>query len=316
MASTPDSISVEGLTRRFGDRAVVDDVSFTVPGGQMTGFVGGNGAGKTTTMRMIMGVLGISEGTVRYGEHEITTADRRRFGYMPEERGLYPKQKILEQLVYLATLGGADRAAATTEASELLDRFGLLDRAGDTVEKLSLGNQQRVQIIAAVMSQPVALVLDEPFSGLDPQAVDSMADLLREHTARGVPVLFSSHQLDLVERLCDRLVVLAQGQVRAQGTSAELRTGGPERYRVTLGSDAGWVRDLPGIHTVDVDGPTALIELDPGGGTGAAAGVDPTWAGSDPRVDALVRAALERGGVRELTRVVPALSDIYREVTA
>lgn len=308
-STAPEGISVDGLTRRFGERTVVDHVSFTVPRGTMTGFVGGNGAGKTTTMRMIMGVLGITEGVVRYGSREITTADRRRIGYMPEERGLYPKQRILEQLVYLASLKGVDRHAAKDEASALLDRFGLLDRAGDTVEKLSLGNQQRVQIIAAVMSQPTALVLDEPFSGLDPDAVDSMADLLREHTARGVPVLFSSHQLDLVERLCDRLVVLAHGEVRAQGTATELRSAGPERYRVTLGADAGWVRDLPGVHAVDVDGPTALIELDPGGGAGAATGVD-------PRLDALVREGLARGGVHELARVVPALSEIYREVTA
>ncbi len=309
MDTRPQTITVDGLTRRFGDQTVVDQVSFTVPTGAMTGFVGGNGAGKTTTMRMIMGVLGITAGEVRYGDGRITTADRRAFGYMPEERGLYPKQKILEQLVYLASLKGVDPAAAKAEATELLERFGLVERTGDAVEKLSLGNQQRVQIIAAVMSRPVALILDEPFSGLDPDAVDSMADLLREQTAKGVPVLFSSHQLDLVERLCDRLVVLAQGQVRAQGTAAELRTAGPERYRVTLGADAGWVRDLAGIHTVDVDGPTALIELDPGGGSGAAAGVD-------PRIDTLVRESLTRGGLRELTQVVPPLSDIYREVTA
>ena len=309
MDTRPQTITVDGLTRRFGDQTVVDQVSFTVPTGAMTGFVGGNGAGKTTTMRMIMGVLGISGGTVRFGDGPITTAHRRRFGYMPEERGLYPKQKILEQLVYLASLKGVERGAAKDEASALLERFGLADRSGDPVEKLSLGNQQRVQIIAAVMSQPVALILDEPFSGLDPDAVDSMADLLREQTAKGVPVLFSSHQLDLVERLCDRLVILAQGQVRAQGTAEELRSAGADRFRVVLGGDAGWVRDLAGVHPVDIDGPTALVELDPAGDPGAAAG-------ADPRLDALVREAMQRDGLRELTRVVPPLSDIYREVTA
>ncbi|MBM6545188.1 ATP-binding cassette domain-containing protein [Janibacter sp. YIM B02568] len=312
MTTRPATITVSDLTRRFGDRTVVDAVSFTVPEGLMTGFVGGNGAGKTTTMRMIMGVLGIHGGEVRWGDHPVTTAERRRIGYMPEERGLYPKQKILEQLVYLASLKGVDPGEAKGEAQGLLERFGLGDRAGDTVEKLSLGNQQRVQIIAAVMSRPAALVLDEPFSGLDPAAVDSMADLLREQTARGVPVLFSSHQLDLVERLCDRLVVLAAGQVRAEGTTEELRSQGPVRYRLTLAGDAGWVRAVPGVHCVDIDGPTALLELDPGGAPGGAAGVDP----ADERVDHLLREGLARGGVRELVRVVPPLSAIYREVTA
>ena len=237
---------------------MVDDVSFDVPAGLLTGFVGGNGAGKTTTMRMIMGLLGLSGGEVLWQQRPITAADRRRFGYMPEERGLYPKQKVLDQLVYLGELSGLPAARRATSASASLERFGLADRGGDRVEKLSLGNQQRVQIIAALLNQPQALILDEPFSGLDPTAVDSMVDLLREETARGVPVLFSSHQLDLVERLCDRLVVLRAGRVVAQGTVEELRARGPERLRLVTDRDAGWVRDIAGLHVVDVDGPEAL----------------------------------------------------------
>jgi ABC-2 type transport system ATP-binding protein len=294
-------IEVQGLTRRFGDVVAVDDVSFTVHDGLMTGFVGGNGAGKTTTMRMIMGLLALDGGTVTWDGRPITAADRRSVGYMPEERGLYPKQKILDQLVYLGELAGMTPQAARTAVMEHLERFGLADRAGDKVEKLSLGNQQRVQITAALMTQPAALILDEPFSGLDPTAVDSMADLLREHQARGVPILFSSHQLDLVERLCDRLVILAGGRVVAEGRADELRTQGPVRHRLVLDGDAGWVRDVPGVRVDDVDGASALVEL----------------TGDRPDADqVLLTEAMRRGRVLEFSRVVPPLSEIYREVTA
>jgi len=247
-------LEIRELTRRFGEHTAVDRVSFEVPAGLMTGFVGGNGAGKTTTMRMVMGVLGIDEGEVLWRDQPITRLDRRSFGYMPEERGLYPKQPILDQLVYVAQLKGMGRVEARTRVQELLERFGLGERGKDHLEKLSLGNQQRVQIIASVLPKPAALVLDEPFSGLDPVAVDSMVDLLREHTRDGVPVLFSSHQLDLVERLCDRLVVLAHGRRVAAGTVTELRDAGVPRFRLVLGGDAGWVRDQRGLDVLDLDG--------------------------------------------------------------
>ena len=292
-------IQVRGLTRRFGDTTVVDDVSFDVPPGLLTGFVGGNGAGKTTTMRMMMGLLGLHGGEVLWDGRPVTDADRRRIGYMPEERGLYPKQKILDQLVYLGELSGLRSGEARRTALESLARFGLTDRAGDRVEKLSLGNQQRVQIIAALLNHPRALILDEPFSGLDPRAVDSMVDLLREETARAVPVLFSSHQLDLVERLCDRLVVLSQGRRVAAGTVAELRDAGVPRFRIVLGGDAGWVRDLGGLEVLDLDGATALVELRQGGAE-----------------QHLGAEATRRGDVHEFVRVRPALSEIYREATA
>lgn len=295
---TPD-LEVHNLTRLFGDARAVDGVSFTAPSGLLTGFVGANGAGKTTTMRMIMGVLAITSGEVRFGGNPITAQDRRVFGYMPEERGLYPKQPVLDQLVYLARLSGLSARAARTEVLEQLDRLGLADRAKDHVEKLSLGNQQRVQIIAALTGSPRALILDEPFSGLDPNAVDGMVDLLREHTARGVPVLFSSHQLDLVERLCERLVVLKAGQVVASGAPSDLQRTGRVRHRLVVGSDAGWVRGVPGVHAVDVDGPVALIELP-----------------DDATAQRVLTLALERDTVHEFTPVRPTLAQIYREVTA
>ncbi|MEU0539851.1 ATP-binding cassette domain-containing protein [Nocardia sp. NPDC005978] len=291
-------LEVAHLVRRFGDAVAVDDVSFTVPPGALTGFVGGNGAGKTTTMRMIMGVLATHGGEVRWAGRPVTVADRRSFGYMPEERGLYPKQPVRDQLVYLARLRGVSAAEATRRAQELLERFELGDRAKDKLESLSLGNQQRVQIAAAVITRPVALILDEPFSGLDPVAIDSMAALLGEYAGQGVPVLFSSHQLDLVERLCDQLVILAGGRVVAQGSAAQLRGAGPLRYRLVLDADTDWVRAFEGIRVIEQTGSSVLFEL-----TGAS-------------TDALLTAALGRGSVRELAEVRPSVSEIYREVTA
>lgn len=292
-------LEIRELTRRFGDQTAVDAVSFDVPGGAMTGFVGGNGAGKTTTMRMVMGVLGIHDGEVLWQGRPINREDRRSFGYMPEERGLYPKQPILEQLVYIAGLKGMDRGAARTAATDLLERFGLGERTKDHLEKLSLGNQQRVQIIASVLPRPQALVLDEPFSGLDPAAVDSMAEVLREHTAEGVPVLFSSHQLDLVERLCDRLVVLARGKVVASGTVDELRDTGHQRFRIEVAGDPAWIHDVAGVEVVDNRDRTVVIDV--------------REPGAEQRV---LAEAMRRGAVHEFAPDRPALSEIYREVTA
>ncbi|TQM25511.1 ABC transporter ATP-binding protein [Nocardia bhagyanarayanae] len=291
-------LEVAHLVRRFGGTLAVDDVSFTVAPGALTGFVGGNGAGKTTTMRMIMGVLALHGGELRWQDRPVTAADRRSFGYMPEERGLYPKQPVFDQLVYLARLRGQSAADARRRAKELLERFDLGGRAKDKLESLSLGNQQRVQIAAAVIAEPSLLILDEPFSGLDPAAVDSMADLLREYAAMDVPVLFSSHQLDLVERLCDQLVILASGRVVGQGSVDELRSTGSTRYRLSLGGDPGWVQAFAGVRVLRTNGSSVLLELD-----GAT-------------TEALLGEALARGPVRELAEVRPSVSEIYREVTA
>ncbi len=289
-------IEIQSLTRVYGDKAVVDDVSFEVRPGRMTGFVGANGAGKTTTMRMIMGVLGPTSGQVLWQGRPLDAETRRSFGYMPEERGLYPRMAVREQLVYFARLHGLDRADASRRADDLLEHFGLVDRSGDQLDDLSLGNQQKVQIAASLIHRPTALVLDEPFSGLDPIAVDAMVDLLRRE-AKDLPLLFSSHQLDLVERLCDDLVILSAGRVVAAGSVEELRGRGAERYRVVQdGGDAAWLRDLGGVRVLDVDGPTALVELE---------GLKP---------QDLVRTVVEHGPVLEVTRDRQPLSEIFREV--
>ena len=259
-------IEIKGISRTFGDRRVLDDVTFGVASGRMTGFVGGNGAGKTTTMRILLGVLAQDAGTVEFDGAPITAADRSRIGYMPEERGLYPKMKVLEQLVYLGRLHGMTAAAAKASAEKLVDRLGLAERANDALESLSLGNQQRAQIAAALVHEPAALVLDEPFSGLDPMAVEVVLGVLRDYAAQGAPVLFSSHQLDIVERLCDDVVVIGGGKILAAGSREGLRAAhaGLSFVLELAGptADAGWVREQPGITVTHLDGGLARFDAE------------------------------------------------------
>jgi ABC-2 type transport system ATP-binding protein len=291
-------LRVEGLTRRFGDHLALDDVTFDVVPGRMTGFVGANGAGKTTTMRIILGVLAATSGEVRWKGQPLTREVRRDFGYMPEERGLYPKMKIRDQLVFFGRLHGLDPDKAAERTDKILGRLGLAERASDVLETLSLGNQQRVQIAAALVHEPIALVLDEPFSGLDPLAVDAMVDLLREEVTPQVPVLFSSHQLDLVERLCDDLVILSRGKVVAAGAVSDLAAGPSTTYRLVVDGDAGWLRDVPGVQVRDVAGGTALFEV-------LDSSVEQT----------ILQQALSRGAVREFGPERVALSEVFREAT-
>jgi len=180
-------LEFDGLRKSFGTHRVLDGVGFTVEPGSMFGFCGSNGAGKTTTMRIAMGLVRADAGEVRWNGRPLDQRVRRRIGYMPEERGLYPKMKVAEQVAYFARLHGLDPAAAAHAAGEWVERLGLGERRGDSVEKLSLGNQQRVQLAAALVSRPEVLILDEPFSGLDPTGVDSLAEALLDQCRAGVP---------------------------------------------------------------------------------------------------------------------------------
>ncbi|KQM16140.1 ABC transporter ATP-binding protein [Plantibacter sp. Leaf171] len=291
-------LELSHIDKSYGERKVLDDVSFQVAPGRMTGFVGGNGAGKTTTMRILLGVLTANAGTVTLDGTALTPEDRRRFGYMPEERGLYPKMRVEEQLVYLARLHGFTAHAAKRNAGELLERLGLGERRNDTLESLSLGNQQRAQIAAALVHDPEVLVLDEPFSGLDPMAVDVVVGVLSEVASGGAPVLFSSHQLDIVERLCDDLVIIASGTIRASGSRDTLREAhAGNRYELLTTADTGWLRERPGITVVDFDGGYALFDAD----DAAAA-------------QAVLREALAHGDVTSFAPLRPTLAQIFKEV--
>jgi ABC-2 type transport system ATP-binding protein len=291
-------LELHSINRSFGERRVLRDVSFTVAGGRMTGFVGGNGAGKTTTMRVILGVLAADSGSVTLDGAPVTADQRTRFGYMPEERGLYPKMKIAEQIVYLGRLHGMSPTQAKRNTESLLERLGLGERMDDTVETLSLGNQQRAQIAAALVHDPEVLVLDEPFSGLDPIAVEVVLNVLKDFAATGAPVIFSSHQLDIVERLCDDLVVIADGEIRASGSREGLRAQHTlPRFELQVGGDAGWLRDEPGVTVLDFVGGYALFDVD-----------------SEATAQRVLQRAIATSTVERFAPQVPSLSQIFKEV--
>jgi ABC-2 type transport system ATP-binding protein len=294
-------LEFDGLHKSFGDNHVLDGVGFTVAPGTMFGFCGSNGAGKTTTMRIAMGLVRADAGTVRWRGRPFDHESRRRIGYMPEERGLYPKMKVGEQVTYFARLHGLDAAAAARASEEWTTRLGLGERRGDPVEKLSLGNQQRVQLAAALVSRPEVLILDEPFSGLDPVGVDSLAEGLAEQVRQGVPVVFSSHQLDLVERLCDAVGILARGRMVATGTVEELRRQEADRRLRVVVPDAppGWAAAVPGVRVVSEQAGDTLLEL--------AAGTDD---------QAVLAAALRTGRVTHFAWRQPTLVELFREVVA
>lgn len=291
-------LRLRGITKSYGARRVLDDVGFDVAPGRLTGFVGGNGAGKTTTMRIALGVLESDAGDVWLDDRELTSEDRRHFGYMPEERGLYPKMKVGEHIAYLARLHGYSRTDASAAADSLLERLGLGDRLGDRVETLSLGNQQRAQIAAALVHDPTVLILDEPFSGLDPLAVEVVAGVLQERAARGAAVLFSSHQLDVVERLCDDLVIIADGTIRAAGPSQALRAEhSSHAYELVASGDLAWVGDEPGVGAAETGEGRVRFEA-----------VDEAVA------QRVLRTAIERGAVTSFAPERASLAQIFREV--
>jgi ABC-2 type transport system ATP-binding protein len=291
-------LELKGLTRRYGDLVALDDLSFTVAEGQMFGFVGPNGAGKTTAMRIVLGVLEPDRGEVRWRGRPVDIETRRRFGYMPEERGLYPKMRVRDQLEYFARLHGLAPGAAAEAAGYWIERLGVAERAGDRVEQLSLGNQQRVQLAAALVHDPEVLVLDEPFSGLDPVGVDVLAGVLAERAANGIPVIFSSHQLELVERLCEAVAIINKGRLVAAGPVAELRAGrGDRRYQVEVaGATPDWASRLPGATVVGKANGRVVLEV--------------ADDGDEQRVLDAARAA---GRVTHFSAVQPSLADLFRQ---
>lgn len=293
-------LEIDRVSKRYGEVVALDAMSFEVRAGELFGFVGSNGAGKTTTMRIILGVLAADAGEVRYDGTRLDLAVRRRIGYMPEERGLYPRMKVAEQLGYLAQLHGLGPAAARRAVERWTERLGVAQRRDDEVQKLSLGNQQRVQLAAALVHDPVVLVLDEPFSGLDPVAVDVMSEVLTERRAAGVPVVFSSHQLELVERLCDRVGIVRSGRMVACDTVDALRSAGPVSLVVDVpGAPRGWADGLAGVLGWSSEGASTVVEL---------------AADADDQV--ILRAALALGPVREFRRRRPSLAELFRQVVA
>ena len=246
-------LRIDRVSKRFGDVQALDDCTFSVSRGHMLGFLGPNGAGKTTTMRTIFGLVEPDAGDVLWDGGPIGIGERLRFGYMPEERGLYPRMPVGEQVAYFGQLHGLSAAAARKATQSWLERLGLGDRATAKLEELSHGNQQRAQLAAALVHAPDLLVLDEPFAGLDPVAVRTLAHILRTEARRGAAVLFSSHQLDLVEDICEDVAIIDRGHVVANGDVQMLRRHSERRLvEVQLDTEAPeWKPSTSGVKLLE-----------------------------------------------------------------
>ena len=294
---------VDSLSKRFGSHVALDGASFTAEHGRIVGFLGPNGAGKTTTMRAIMGLIRPDAGTVTWRGQPITAESRLAFGYMPEERGLYPKMRLVDQLTYFARLSGMPADRARESAGTWLDRLGLGERAKATVEQLSHGNKQRVQLAASLVHDPALAVLDEPFSGLDPLGTDALSQDLRSLAAAGTTIVFSSHQLDLVEDVCEDVVVINQGQVVVTGTLEDLRATSSVRRL--------WV---------EVDGrpwrPTGVPTTSPSSASGGGSHERHVLVPADVDVDAVLAEARQAGAITAFNYDPPSLSDLFREAVA
>ena len=240
---------------------VLDDIDLEVPAGRVIGLLGPNGAGKTTLMRILFGVLDPEAGSIEWDGRPATEADRASWGYMPQERGLYRDMRAIDQLVWIARLHGVDKATSKRRAEDLLGRLGLADRASDRIMDLSGGMAQRVQLAAAMVHDPQLLVLDEPFAGLDPGAVEFLSAVIRDHVAAGNNLLLSSHQLDLVEDLCETITLIDHGRVVLQGDVRQLKSASPDRYlRVDIAVDPAWVGDAAEVTSTTAAGSRLRLE--------------------------------------------------------
>jgi ABC-2 type transport system ATP-binding protein len=293
-----DVLELDDLSRRFGTVTALDDLSFDVPAGHVVGFLGPNGAGKTTTMRAIFGLTDLDAGSVRWKGASVGPTERRRFGYMPEERGLYPNMLVAEQVQYIGRLHGMDASTANSATTRWLERLEVADRSDSKVEALSHGNQQRVQLAAALVHDPEVLVLDEPLAGLDPGGIDAIGEVLVERAQSGRCVLFSSHQLDLVEDLCESVAIIDHGRLVASGTVDELATSGARRLAVRVeGERSGaWARAIPGVTVSEMVGGELRLVLD-----------------DDVDSDVVLDKARSAGQVTEFVFERRRLSEVFRE---
>lgn len=247
-------VAVQNLRKSFGPKLAVADVSFEVRPGEVFGLLGPNGAGKTTTIRMILDIFQPDAGTVEVLGGDLTPARKDRVGYMPEERGLYPNMRVLDCLVYLGTLKGLNRRQARQAAESYLERLELADQRQAKIETLSRGMTQKVQVIAAVLHNPDLLIIDEPFANLDPINTQLIREIILELRAQGKAIIMTSHQLTLVEALCDRIAMIHNGRVVLQGTVAEVRR--QFASNILLLSGSGEVGFLPGVTQVERRSPT------------------------------------------------------------
>jgi ABC-2 type transport system ATP-binding protein len=292
-------LAVSHVSKRFGKVQALSDCTFSVERGRMLGFLGPNGAGKTTSMRAVFGLVEIDSGDLLWDNRPIGLSERLRFGYMPEERGLYPRMPVGDQLEYFARLHGLTAAAARTAARDWLERLGLADRADAKVEELSHGNQQRAQLAAALIHEPELLVLDEPFAGLDPVAVHTLAEVLRGEAARGAAVLFSSHQLELVEDICEEVAIIDRGRILVTGDLDGLKRRS-QRRRIDLelvGAPPQWLPQVAGIEVAERRNGSLQLR-----------------AGQDVDPERVLAAAEQAGDVVSYSYGPPSLAELFLEL--
>ena len=288
-------LELRHLSKRYGDYLAVDDLSMVVPRGAVYGLLGPNGAGKTTTIRMIMRIIAPDTGEVLLDGGPVDDDRRRLIGYLPEERGLYRKMKVLEHLVYLGTIRGVGPGEARKRAAAWLERLGLASWSAHKVEDLSKGMQQKVQLIGTLLHRPRLLILDEPFSGLDPINTRTLKDLLLQMASDGVTIVLSTHVLPQVDELCTHICLINRARAILAGTLEEIRAeygGNVWRVHTELGAEA--VGELPGVVAVKRFADELLVELD---------------AGAGPRD--LLRGLVQRGDLDSFTRFVPDLENIF-----
>jgi ABC-2 type transport system ATP-binding protein len=294
------SLLIDSISKRFGDVQALDDISLQIEPGEVFGFLGANGAGKTTAMRIVLDILRPDSGTIVWNGKLNTELPRETWGYLPEERGLYAKMSVLEQLVFFAKLHGVKSKAAECEAREWLERFRIPEYADRRAEQLSKGNQQKVQFIAAIMHDPQVLLMDEPFTGLDPVNVALLKQAFLEMKDRGKTLIFSTHQMETVEELCESIAILDRGRVVVGGSVRDVRRStGRQMVRVAVQGDTemAWLGTLDGVRVTRRGQDYTEAEVDQGHDPGS-----------------VLKAALGRGlEVRHFEMTDPSLEQIFIE---
>jgi ABC-2 type transport system ATP-binding protein len=292
------AIRLSGVTKAFAGHIAVQDLELDVPAGSIFGLLGPNGAGKTTTLRMVMNVLAPDQGTVEILGRPADIAARDRIGYMPEERGLYPRMVVEEQLVYFAQLKGMGRAEAQRRLGPWLERLGLSEWRQRKLNELSKGMQQKAQFIATVLHDPDILILDEPMSGLDPVGMNVMRDVLLDQRKLGKTLVLSSHQMETVERLCDAIALINRGRKLLDGPVSEVkRRYGANTVALAFEGDGSFLAGLPGVKAVSDSGRYVEIRL---------------LEGADPQL--ILREASARLRVSRFEVIEPSLHDIFVQV--
>ena len=259
------AVEIHDIVKRYGDFTAVDHVSLNVPAGTIYGFLGPNGAGKTSTIRMMMRILLPDEGTIRILGDDLAAVNLDRIGYLPEERGLYKKMRLLDQLVFFGEIRGLSRNEARNRAGAWLERMSLADRAMQPVEGLSKGMQQKVQFIATVLHEPDLLILDEPFSGLDPVNANVLKDIILEYHRKGHTIIFSTHQMDTVEKLCDHICLINKGRVLLEGTLGSVKQRyGKNGVSLSFTGDGTYLHSLPEVESYQDNGNEVFLRLKDG----------------------------------------------------